>query len=88
MVEGLGLKPIEDWKKALNFWSVRLGLTGITIEVVLLTLPDMSLNLWGVLPDALKTWVPDNFIHWVPLALFVAGQFARIVRQKNVNNAV
>lgn len=83
---GVRVKLIDDWKKVLTFWSARLGLAGITLQTILLSIPSFSLDVWNVLPDGLKEWVPEHFVNWVPLTLFGAGQVARVVRQKHGNN--
>lgn len=81
------MKLIEDWRSRwLKFWSVRLNLLGNGLLATLLAFPEIARELWAALPDELKMLLPVRIAYWIPVLIFGAATFARLVRQKGASN--
>ncbi|MEO7465775.1 MAG: hypothetical protein ABIV36_02050 [Sphingobium limneticum] len=81
------MRLIDDWRQRwLKFWSVRLTLIGNGLLTVLLAFPDIARETWASLPDDLKALLPVRVAYWIPVMIFVAATFARLVRQKGSDN--
>lgn len=78
---------IENWRAQwLKFWSVRLNLLGNGLLALLLAFPEIAREVWANLPDDLKMLLPVRVAYWVPVVIFGAATFARLVRQKGTEN--
>lgn len=81
------MKLIDGWRAQwLKFWSVRLNLIGNALLTLLLAFPDIARETWANLPDDLKALLPVQLAYWIPVLIFGAATFARLVRQKGVQN--
>lgn len=81
------MKLIDDWRERwLKFWSVRLNLIGNGLLALLLAFPDIARETWANLPDDLKALLPVRVAYWIPVLIFGAATFARLVRQKGADN--
>lgn len=76
---------IEDWRSFWRFWSVRLGALGLSLQTIMLALPDAARETWNTLPADLKAVLPVHFVSWVSWGLIAAGLIARVVKQGKSN---
>lgn len=78
------LKPIDEWRKAHKFWSVRLNALLTAISTILLAWPDAALSLWGLLPAEVKALLPEKPILLVLVILSLGALAARFIKQEKV----
>jgi hypothetical protein len=67
------MKLIDNAGKAWRMFSVQA-----------MTLAAALQGVWAELPADLKADLPPNIVHWVSLALLVAGIVGRLVVQEKV----
>ena len=67
---------IPEWKKAHRMLSVQAMALATAIQ-----------GIWPTIPVDLKSTLPSNLVHWVSIALLVAGIFGRLVDQGHKDSA-
>lgn len=76
-------KLVDDWKEVLKrAWSVRFAALAAVSQTVLLAWPTFMLDIWNVMPDALRAHVPQNVAAVIPLILTAGAIAARVAVQK------
>ncbi len=80
------LKLIEGWKKAFKMWSVLISSFGALVMGVFTIWPDSAFIVWQSMPDEAKAAIPQNLVSIIALFLFVMTAFARIIKQKQLEN--
>ena len=75
------LELIEDWRNFWRFWSVRLGIIGSVITGVLIAFPDVALSAWAMMPADLKSAIPERYMPFIGVVIFVASLVARAIKQ-------
>lgn len=78
---------IPEWRLFAKFWSVRLSLLGSALLSLFLAFPDALIYAWNMTPPDLKEHLPVDWAKWIPVVLVVAGAFARVVKQRKLENA-
>jgi hypothetical protein len=81
MLSKLRTRLIDDLRGAWRLWSVRLGISAITIESILLAAPDALLHAFNALPPAMQELLPEGLVKALPLILMVAATLARLIKQ-------
>lgn len=68
---------VDDWKQAWKWFSVQGMALAATIQAT-----------WILIPDDLRSAVPQNITSGITIGLLALGVFGRVVRQgdKNVDN--
>jgi hypothetical protein len=64
------MKLIDNWHKAHRMLSVQAMALAAAIQ-----------GAWPTIPEDLKAAIPAVWVHWVSLALLVAGIVGRLVDQ-------
>jgi hypothetical protein len=81
MLTKLRTRLIDDVHGAWRLWSVRLGLSAITLESILLAAPDALLHAFNALPPAMQALLPEGLVRALPLILMIAATIARLIKQ-------
>lgn len=79
------MKLIDNWKQALNFWSIRLSAIGTALSALFIAAPDSALFAWNSLPQDLKDAIPENYLPWLSVGILVLSMFARIIKQEKLH---
>ena len=61
---------VSNWKKAPRMFSVQAMALAAAIQ-----------GAWPLIPDDLKAALPPTVVHWVSVALLVAGIAGRLIQQ-------
>lgn len=64
------MKLIPNWKRAWRMFSVQAMALAGAIQ-----------GAWPLVPEDLKTSLPPTLVHWVSVALLLAGIAGRLVDQ-------
>lgn len=64
------MKLIDNWNKAHRMLSVQAMALAAAIQ-----------GAWPAVPEDLKATLPPSLVHWVSVALLVAGILGRLVDQ-------
>ena len=78
------LKLIDNWKKALKMWSVRLSTMGASIMGMFLYFPEWSLWLYNMMPTEIREMIPDRAALYLAMFVFISTALARIVKQEKL----
>lgn len=78
----LKIELIDNWKKGLKLWSVRLSTVGASIMGMFLYFPDWSLHLFNAMPRDIRNMVPDRVALVLAMVIFIGSAIARIVKQR------
>lgn len=70
---GSGMKFVDNVSRLHRTFSVQAMALAAAIQ-----------GAWPAIPDDLKATLPHNLVHYVSIALLVAGIFGRMVDQGNV----
>lgn len=76
---------IPDWKKAWRFWSMRLAALGTAITSLLILWPDAALQAWNLLPQDLKSVLPERMVPIIGVGIFILSMVARVINQPKLN---
>lgn len=82
------LELIENWRSAWRFWSIRLGLLGTAVAAFFAASPDAAYQAWVMLPEDLKTFVPEGYARMLGAFLFATSMLARIFKQNKLQTQV
>ena len=75
----IGLLNLRD---ASRWWSMRLSLLGVLIQLLALVPAESMLGLWNMMPGEVRALVPVHLATWIGLALFAAVLVARVIPQQ------
>lgn len=78
------LHLIEEWRQAWRMWSVRFAAIGTAIMGVLLTYPEIILEVWNTIPADVKYFIPHDVGKYLSLIFFVLIFVSRIIRQEKL----
>jgi hypothetical protein len=67
------MKLVDNWKRMHRAFSVQAMAAAAAIQ-----------GAWPTIPDDLKAALPHGIVHWVSIALLVAGIVGRLVDQGSV----
>ena len=67
------MQLIPNWKKAWRMFSVQAMTLATAIQAT-----------WPMVPEDMKATLPPQLVHWVSVALLVAGILGRLVTQPKV----
>ena len=78
------MKLIEDWKQAWKLKSVQVGaLSAFFYGLILFS--EQFLNIWNVIPQELKSKIPENIAEWIGMLVGVAMVLARLKKQPELH---
>lgn len=72
---------VDNWCLAWRWWSVRLNALGLLILSFVQFDPVGALAVWNMMPLAVRTFLPSNFLTIIGVALFALSMIARVVKQ-------
>ena len=76
------MKLIDGWRQSWRLWSVRLSALGALLMAAALGSPDALLAAWNIMPDEVRSLVPDRISSWIAMALFATTIGVRLIRQR------
>ncbi len=83
----VSLKLFDDWKKVfVTSWSNRINAVNAIVLALIAAWPTAAVDIWNVLPDFLKAYVPQNIAIIIPLTLTGLSMWARVVIQEKMAN--
>lgn len=68
------MKLIPNWRRAWRMFSVQAMAAVAVLQTA-----------WPQIPDDIKASWPPHLVHWVTVALVVAGVVGRVVAQPKAN---
>jgi len=85
------MKLIEQWRSFWRMWSLRFTALGTALLGWITVSPDVITLAWNSLPVEMKQYIPEQYLMYITIALFVLGMVSRIIKQekiptKEVNN--
>ena len=81
---GIRLRLISYWQIVWKKWSVRLNAIGIALLGYLALAPDAITQVWLMLPEDVKAFVPVKFSLYIPLVMFILGLLANYIKQEKL----
>ena len=75
------LEFVSHAKLLFKAWSVWLASAGATLCFYLLSAPDALLNAWAVMPEEIKSLIPQSWMAYIGPGLVILGVVAQFVRQ-------
>ena len=79
------LKLIEQWRLFWRMWSIRFTALGTILLGWITASPDIILNAWLSLPDEIKSYLPQEYLMYITIALFILGMVSRIIKQDKLD---
>ena len=78
------MKLIDNWKQAWKLKSVQVGAISAFFYALIL-FSEQFLNIWAVIPQELKSKIPENVAEWVGIFVGVAMVLARLKKQPELH---
>ena len=82
---GWEMKLIENWQQAWKLKSVQVGAISAFFYALIL-FSEQFLNVWAVIPQELKSKIPENIAEWLGMFVGVAMVLARLKKQPELHN--
>ena len=79
------LKLIEQWRLFWRMWSIRFTALGTVLLGWITASPDIITAAWNSLPDEIKSYIPQEYLMYVTISLFILGMFSRIIKQDKLD---
>jgi N-acetylmuramoyl-L-alanine amidase len=81
------MKLIDDWKQAWKLKSVQVGAASAFFYALIL-LSEQFLSVWNLIPQELKSQIPENIAEWVGMCVGVAMVLARLKKQPELHGDI
>lgn len=81
---GIRVRLTNQWQIIWKKWSVRFNALGVAVLGYLTLAPDAITQVWTMLPDDVKAFVPVKFGLYIPLAMFVLGLISSYIKQEKL----
>lgn len=78
------MKLIDNWKQAWKLKSVQVGAISAFFYALIL-FSEQFLNVWVVIPQELKSKIPENIAEWLGMFVGVAMVLARLKKQPELH---
>ena len=78
------LQLIEHWQQAWKLKSVQVGAISAFFYALIL-FSEQFLNVWAVIPQELKSKIPENIAEWLGMFVVVAMVLARLKKQPELH---
>ena len=78
------MKLIENWQQAWKLKSVQVGAISAFFYALIL-FSEQFLNVWAVIPQELKSKIPENIAEWLGMFVGVAMVLARLKKQPELH---
>lgn len=75
------LQPVAHWRLIFRQWSFWLGVIGAAVTSALLALPELALQAWALMPPDLKSAIPERYMPFIGVGIFVLGLVAKFIKQ-------
>lgn len=79
------IKLIENAKSFYKMWSIRFTALGTALLGYIAVSPDIISSAWNSLPPEIKQYIPQQYLMYITIGLFVLGMFSRVVKQEKLN---
>jgi len=78
------MKLIEQWRSFWRMWSLRFTALGTVLLGLITASPDIITLAWANLPVEMKAYIPEQYLMYITIALFVLGMVSRIIKQEKI----
>jgi hypothetical protein len=82
LIDGARGRIIDEWRRGLRFWSVRLQAAAVASGTLIVAAPDALVEAWHAIPPDLRAILPGQAARWLPILFGMLAILARFVRQK------
>lgn len=65
-------------------WSLRFNAIGTTLLGWIAVYPSVIADSWNMLPAETKAYVPEKYLFYVAITLFLLGMVSRVIDQKKI----
>lgn len=72
----------DDWRECYTWFSTWLTVAATAMSGYLLAAPETIAYWWEILPPEMKERVPENYVLYINVALFISAQLAKLVKQQ------
>lgn len=80
----LKLRLIEEWRQAWRMWSIRFSALGAALMGVMVTYPNIIVEVWNAVPADVKYFIPPDIGKYLSLGFFVMIFVSRIIKQEKL----
>lgn len=84
MFTGIRVRLIAQWRSFWRMWSIRFTALGTAMLAFISTSPDIIIGAWNALPMEIRQYIPQNYLLYITIAIFVLGMFSRVVKQEKI----
>lgn len=77
---------VEDAKHWWRMWSIQFGIIGASITSALIAYPDAALYTWNMIPQDLKSAIPERYMPIVGVTISVGAFVSRLIVQRKLAN--
>ena len=78
------MKLIEQWRSFWRMWSLRFTALGTALLGWITLSPDIIIAAWANLPDEIKAYIPQQYLMYITIGLFVLGMVSRLIKQESI----
>ena len=80
------VRLIKQWRSFWRMWSLRFTALGTVLLGLITTSPDIIIAAWNALPAELKQYIPQQYLMYVTIGLFILGMVSRVIKQEKLHN--
>jgi len=79
------MKLIKQWRLFWRMWSLRFNALGTLLLGWITISPDVITLAWNSLPVEMKAYIPEKYLMYITIALFILGMVSRIIKQEKIS---
>lgn len=79
------MKLVDDAKQWYKLHSIQIGALAVVIASLIEAAPDAVLRAWMMLPQEVKAVIPEEYVRYSGIALFVLAMLARLIKQPSLS---
>jgi len=80
------LTLIDSAKSFYKMWSIRFTAMGTALLGYISISPDIISSAWNNLPAEIKGYLPQEYLMYVTIGLFILGMFSRVIKQEKLTS--
>ena len=81
------ISPIPQWRSFWRMWSLRFTTLGTILLSWISASPEIITSSWNLLPNEMKQYIPEQYLMYITITLFILGMVSRIVKQEKLSKA-
>ncbi|MFT0547865.1 hypothetical protein ACMHYO_16240 [Allopusillimonas ginsengisoli] len=75
------MKLVHDWKDWPKWTSTWFEAAAVAFFSTIILAPEVILQVWAVIPDELRSEIPQSWLKWIGVVLIVGGSIAKLIEQ-------